>query len=173
MNTFPNTKLIPLTQGYFAIVDEVDYDWLIERKWYYGHKGYAVHRKYLGTINGKLKLKAIYMHRLILNTPEEMFTDHINCNRLDNRRCNLRICSRNQNMMNSIKKMDGCSPYKGVTLNCGKWSAGITINSKHISLGRFFTQKEAAQAYDKAAIKYFGEFARLNFPLEAYNTMEE
>lgn len=87
--------------------------------------------------------------------------DHINRNRLDNRIENLRICTRTQNLGNSGPKN---GKYKGITFckQTGKWKAQIGVNYKNINLGRYSTVYEAVQAYNKAAIDAFGEFAYLN-----------
>ena len=91
--------------------------------------------------------------------------DHINNNGLDNRRCNLRLATRQQQNMNR-KKLKGCSSrYKGVywAKNRKKWCVRIEFNAKVMFLGYFESEIKAGKAYDEAAIKYFGEFARLNF----------
>lgn len=74
---------IPLTQGKVTIIDEADYDYLLQWKWHY-REGYAVRSQYLGRTNGKQKLKNIWMHRLLLNTPDGMESDHIDGNGLNN-----------------------------------------------------------------------------------------
>jgi len=123
-------------------------------KWYY-HSGYAGRR-----CAGGMRL---IMHRVIMNPPKSMLVDHKNRNTLDNRRCNLRICSRSQNNSNCIDKNNG-DHFKGIWFHkqSQKWCAEIMINSKRIYLGIFITPEEAALVYNEAAKKYFGEFARLN-----------
>ena len=161
-------KEIRLTQNKVAIVDEEDYEWLSQYKWHY-HKGYAAR-----TCRQTGKKRTVYMHREIMNTPRGLVTDHINGNRLDNRKANLRICTRAQNNMNMIKfrtrkKSKNASKYKGVYWNGGPkatWSAEIRHNGKQIHLGYFQDEVEAAQAYDKAAIRLFDSFASPNFILE-------
>lgn len=158
-------KKIPLTQGKIAIVDDEDYKWLSKYKWHY-HKGYAAR-----TCRKTGRKRTIYMHREIMRTPEGFVTDHINGNKLDNRRVNLRICTKAQNNMNmkkfrSRKKAKHASRYKGVYWRGGrtpKWSAEIRYKGKQIHLGYFETEEEAAKAYDKAAIRLFGSFASPNF----------
>lgn len=159
----PNTKLISLTQGKHAIVDANDFDWLNQWKWNYHKFGYAIRTQHVAMLNRKQKKTGIRMHRLIMNAPAGSDVDHINGNTLDNRRCNLRLCTRSQNMMNQ-KKTRGLSKYKGVYLNGerNKWMARLKINRRTIFLGRFSSQEEAALAYNNAAKKYFGQFAKLN-----------
>lgn len=105
------------------------------------------------------------MHRVITDAPKNKQVDHINGNTLDNRFCNLRICDQSENKRNRIgwyKKTS--SKHKGVCWDKarGKWLAKIRLNHKQINLGRFKTEKEAAMVYNEAALKYHGEFARLN-----------
>ena len=105
------------------------------------------------------------MHRCLFdNIPDGMEVDHINGNTLDCRRENLRIVTSRQNTMN-IHIIRGKSCYKGVFWNkdIEKWYSRIGVNYKLINLGYFASEIEAAKAYDRAALKHFGEFARLNF----------
>lgn len=105
-----------------------------------------------------------YLHRVIMNAPPGVQVDHINGDTLDNRRCNLRLCTHKENGHNR-KLQGGTSKFKGVTWHKRdrKWQAGIRHNGKQIHLGYFNDDVEAARAYDRAARKYFGEFARVNF----------
>jgi hypothetical protein len=151
-------KIIPLTQGKQTIVDDEDFDWLNQWKWYYNDRGYAVRHM---PSNHKMLL---YMHRVIMNTPPDMDTDHINGNGLDNRRANLRVCTTSQNLINHPKQIDNTSGYKGVYKNHHHWQSIIMKDGKSIYLGTFKTKEISARAYDEAAKKYFGEFACLNFP---------
>ncbi len=152
-------KKIKLTKGKFALVNDEDFEYLNRWRWYCHSHGYAVR---------KPKRVIIYMHRLILNIPKGMFTDHKNLNKLDNRRSNLRIANENQNHMNCGLRSNNKSGYKGVwwffdkRSNWGKWAVAIKFYKKSIHLGYFKTAKEGALAYNEAAVKYFGEFARLN-----------
>jgi hypothetical protein len=100
---------------------------------------------------------------------QDVFVDHINGNGLDNRKSNLRICTHQQNCENSRKRKKSFSKYKGVywSKNAKKWVAQITIDGKSKHLGYFELEEDAAAAYDKAAVKYFGEFACLNFRRKA------
>jgi len=106
------------------------------------------------------------MHRLIMDPPRGYVVDHINGDGLDNRRANLRLATHAQNGRNRRKIKKGISKYKGVSWeeSTGKWRALIHVDRKKISLGCYKDEVTAAKVYDKAAKKYHGEFARLNFP---------
>jgi DNA-directed RNA polymerase subunit L len=138
------------------IIDDEDFTLLSKYKWYLDKDGYArcYYRK-----NDKPTTMA--MHRIVLNDPKEMI-DHINHNKLDNRKINLRLCNSAQNNMNK-KKLKGTSKYKGVRLySNGKWRAQIQFNKKFYSLGYYFNEIDAALAYNNKAKEFFGEFAVLN-----------
>jgi len=154
-------KRIRLTQGEFAIVDDADFEYLNQWKWYfkkYPKTGYATRAPWE---NGKQY--TLFMHTLILKTPKGMCSDHINGNGLDNRKSNLRTCTYQQNAFNRKKRQNMTSRFKGVNWHKGnrKWEAGIKINGRRIYLGEFDLPIEAAMAYKKAALEYHGEFARL------------
>ena len=157
------TKQIPLSQGKFVIVDDKDYEFLSQWKWCFNGR-YAMRNKYLGWKNRKSILKTIYMHRLILNPPDGFYTDHINGDKLDNRRSNLRICTNQQNQFNQTPTQGGSSKYKGVTWHKRDemWMSSIRLNNKTKFLGYFDSEEDAAQAYNFAAIEHHGEFANLN-----------
>ena len=152
-------KKIKLTQGKYAIVDDEDFAYLNQWKWYFNNKGYAVKNNWENK-----KWKTIYMHRLIMNTLKKMETDHINGNKLDNRRCNLRICTKSQNQINSNVNIKNSSGYKGVCWHKdrNKWQVQIEFNGKKYYLGYFVDKIGAAKAYNQKAKELFGEFAYLN-----------
>lgn len=158
-------KEIPLTRGFVTIVDEDDYDWLIESKWCCSmnksKKPYAA--KAIVNSNGRKSMTLL--HRLILNAPKGVFVDHINHNTVDNRKQNLRLCDYAGNSRNRIKFNGKSSIYKGVSWNkkSQKWRSSIMANSYPIYLGEFESEEVAAITYDEAAIRYHGEFASLNF----------
>lgn len=151
------SKQIALTQGKFATVDDTDFEWLNQYSW-------NVQRRYAARsfrINGKVK--TVFMHREIMQPEQGQEIDHIDGNGFNNQRINLRICTRSQNMMNMKKPKDGRSEFKGITLFRGKqWMAQIGVNGRNIYIGMFDDPVSAAKAYNEAALKYHGEFARLN-----------
>lgn len=149
-------KTIPLTKGKHAIVDDDDYEMLSKLKWQYNSSGYAIRNINLG--GGKYK--SLVMHRVIFPTEPGFDVDHINGDRVDNRKENLRVATRSQNIRN-MKKRDGTSSqYKGVSFNkrSGKWKS--YINGKY--LGLFDHEEDAAKVYNRHAQDQFGEFARFN-----------
>jgi hypothetical protein len=150
--------LIPLTRGLFAIVDHDDYERITAHKWHAGaNKGRFYAQR---TSNGK----TIKMHHEIIDVPPSFVCDHINHNTLDNRKCNLRICTPAQNTRNQIPGLRGTSRYKGVSWHKEKrkWQANIRYNNEYIHLGYFDYEQDAAIAYDDMAIELFGPFACLN-----------
>lgn len=158
-------KEIVLTQGMVALVDDIDFEYLNQWKWYAAKLGkhsntlYAVRADYK---NGK---RMVLMHREIMGaTDPKIFCDHEDRNGLNNQRSNLRIATNSQNNCNSKKYKKSYSQYKGVSWegDRNKWKASIRKDYKLFNVGRFKTEEEAALAYNYAAIKYHGEFANLN-----------
>lgn len=145
-------KQIPLTQNKFAIVDDEDFDFLSKYKWYFTNSGYACH-----------SAKKELMHCLIMGNPIEDI-DHINRNRLDNRKSNLRLATRSQNLFNRPKQKNNKSGFKGVTFDKYrlKWIAQCCLNGKLHHLGRFEWKKDAAEAYNKFVSEQVGEYAHIN-----------
>jgi len=156
-------RLIPLTQGQYAIVAPEDYERLNEHKWYAIKGKHTYYANRLVKKDGKAKHHP--MHREILNAPDDRFVDHENREGLDNRKVNLRLATHAQNNYNSFRGFNkGTSKYRGVSFDkkAKKWRAVIYYKNQKIHLGMFETEKAAADAYDKAATKYHGEFALRN-----------
>lgn len=156
-------KQIYLTKNQVTLVDDADYDFLINfNSWCATtHKRrktfYAISSKMVGD-----KCKNFFMHRLLLNvTSNDLFVDHIDGNGLNNQRNNLRICTRNQNQQNRPKNKNNKSGYKGVywEKERNKWQAKIMVNKQNIYLGRFDDVELAAIAYKEACVKYHEQFA--------------
>jgi hypothetical protein len=153
------SKKINLSKGKHTVVSDEDYAWLIQRKWCYSNSGYAVHY-----FKEDGKHKTLYMHRAIMQPPADLQVDHINRDRLDNRRENLRLATRSENQANKSIGHNNTSGYKGVTFDRGKYDARIRYYGLRIRLGRYYDPVEAAMIYDCASRLLYGEFAGLNFP---------
>jgi HNH endonuclease/AP2 domain len=145
--------------GRDILVDDADVELVIGKEWKINKGGYAVF--YEGS-------KIVFMHHLILPRREGVLTDHINRNRADNRRENLRYCTSAQNARNSGPHHDGKSKYKGVLWNSvkGKWQTAINWKDFRRDLGYFDSEDDAARMYDAAAFDLDPQFAYLNFPDE-------
>ena len=160
-------KTIPLTRGYFTKVDDGDYEKLAIHRWCADVKKRrndyccvrAIRRDYPSG-------KTVYMSRVILGATRNRYVDHINGDTLDNCKSNLRFCTLSENSINKKMQSNNKSGYIGVFFRKQrkKWVAQITTRRKQKHLGYFNLKEEAAHTYDKAAIKFHGEFARLNFP---------
>ena len=141
-------KQIPLSRGLFALVDDADYDWLSQWKWYALRQPrtfYAVR-----DVKVDKKKTSIWMHRLVNGTPDHLKTDHMNGNGLDNRRSNLRSVTHQENMINNVRWVSNRSGVRGVSWHkhTEKWLAQITVNSKNLYIGSYKTLEEAAAAYE-------------------------
>jgi len=158
---------IPLTRGYVTLVDDDDYEWLSQWKWYAANDRTNVYVQRAERLdNGKQR--TIRMHRLILGVGKGIVVDHIDRDGLNNQRSNLRIATPQQNTWNRRKFRSNTSGFRGVAWDSSnqKWKAKININGKPTHLGLFDTPEEAAWMYDHAARIHYGEFASLNFPDE-------
>lgn len=129
------------------LVSPEDVELLNSRRWYINKAGYAQHGKDL-------------LHRLIMEAPFGVFVDHINRDTTDNRRENLRLCTHAQNMQNSKVRAHSGTGVKGVQKHANRYRARIRDNGRQVTLGNFLTIEEAKAAYDAAAERLFGEFAR-------------
>lgn len=159
-------KEIKLTRNKTAIVDDEDFDFLNQFTWQYATRGCATRTVRYGKREYNKKV-CIKMHRLIMGiTDLEMKVDHINNNPLDNRKENLRICTQAENSRNQSISRVNTSGYKGVIFDkrplSKPWVAQIRALGKYRKIGYFITKEEAANAYNEAAITYFGKFAKLN-----------
>ena len=151
-------RTIPLTQGQTALVDAADFDGLIGHRWRANRNG--------GTFYASTKSedgRQVYMHRFITHAPDGFEVDHINGNGLDNRRKNLRLASRQENARNRSVQRNSTTKLKGVYRAGDKFRAVICVDDKLLHLGVFNAPEIAALAYDLAARRLFGEFARPNF----------
>ncbi len=154
-------RRIALTKGKFATVDAADYEWLNEFHW---HATCARGRYYAATV---IDGKSISMHRMIMNPPPGMVTDHIDGDGLNNPRFNLRNCTPEQNRHNTRPRRKKSSQFIGVYRRRDKWIFKIAHQGEYFYGGPFDTEIEAAKARDRKAKELFGEYAWLNFPAEA------
>lgn len=154
------TRLILLDHGKCVLVDACDYEWLSRWNWFRNTFDYV----YRNSTRPNGEPCIVFMHAEILNTPKGMVTDHINGNPLDNRRCNLRLASHSENMRNRKLRKDSCSGFKGVfwVPSNRNWRAQIQCDGKKHHLGIFGDPISAAKAYNEAALRIHGRFARLN-----------
>lgn len=143
---------IKLTQGKSTIIDDEDFERVSKHKWHITAYGYA-------------KTNKVWLHRLIINCPKGKFVDHINRDKLDNRKENLRICTYQNNLRNQNKRKACSSGFKGVSWDkqMKQWRVDITLNYKKIFIGLFKQENHAAMAYDINAKVLFGEFVKTNF----------
>ncbi len=154
-----DVRLIPLGDGFYAYVDAADYEWLSQWTWHACASGYAFRFE---------KGKYVFMHRVIMKPPQGMVVDHIDGNKGNNCRLNLRVCTRQENLRNLRKQHGRRSRFKGVS--CDKqrrtWVARWQWRDERCWLGRFKDEVEAARAYDYAAVAWFGRSTGLNLPEE-------
>jgi hypothetical protein len=158
-------KEIKLTQDLIALVDDEDFNLINQHKWRglvspNGNTFYAVRKITLGYKKYSTEL----MHRIILKAGIKELIDHRDGNGLNNQKSNLRLCTHRQNMRNQKPRKGGKSRFKGVSYQSqsNKWRSGIFVEGKQKSLGCYDKEEDAALAYNKAAIEFFGSFAYLN-----------
>lgn len=160
------TREMPLTQGYVAIVDDADWELACKHFWQIRKSG---HLRYAQTvIYSAGTQRVIKMHRVIMGAGAGQIVDHIDGNGLNNTRANLRFVTPSESMMNTRKRQNCTSQFKGVYWSTERqcWRVEMHKNYKKITLGSFANELDAARAYDTAARKHFGEYAHLNFPTQ-------
>jgi len=156
-------KVIPLTQGKEALVDDEDFEYLSQFSWH------AIKSHTKGDFYAKTSIKVgdqyrgFMMHKMLLRE-DGMITDHVSGNTLNNQKANLRLCTVSQNGVNRRSGRNSTSKYLGVSWckNRKKWLSTVTVNGKGKKLGSFDTALEAAIITNIAMRKYYGEFARPN-----------
>jgi hypothetical protein len=171
---FPHPEIVgayvvPLTQGFFAIVDSGDIPAISQWSWSVMKIRYGTPRARANVSLVDGTVRHIQMQQLVIDCPDGFEIDHIDGNGLNNRRSNLRACEHRFNLRNITKQSPATSKYKGVSYyrRDQKWRAHIVIDAKQKHLGYFCDEIAAALAYDACARSLFGEFARLNFPEKA------
>ena len=152
-------KEIRLSMGQIALVDDEDFEFLNQRKWYALKRKYTFHAARHNELKRPFN-RNVYMHREILSLQKGEICDHKDMNGLNNQRSNLRKCTKAQNAMN----INPYVKYKGVSWckQANNWRAYIVLNNKQIHIGVFKNEDDAALAYNKKAVELYGEFARLN-----------
>lgn len=148
---------IPLTRGQYAVIDDEDCLTVLWHNWHAVKTSSGWYAR--SWINGK----EVHLHRFLMQCKKGVIIDHRDGNGLNCQRNNIRVATRQQNIWNSRKRKNSNSRYKGVWKSLKKWRAYLKDGKRRINLGTFTTQEQAAMAYDRAAKKVCGEFARLNF----------
>ncbi len=147
-----------------ALIDIDDLEKVRNYHWYLNKKGCVA--------TNDLDKYSKELHRHIMDYPEGMIVNHINRDKLDNRKCNLRICTNSEHSHNkSSVKSNSKTGFKGIA-PC-LYKAKIQKDGVTYQLGKFYTKELAAMAYDRKAIELFGEYARTNFPIENYSHLLE
>jgi hypothetical protein len=156
-----SVRMIPLGDGCYAYVDAADYDWLSRWKWHLCGSGYPSRWE---------NRRRVFMHREVMKPPKGMLIDHVDGNRANACRFNLRVCTHAENARNRRKYSGSDSNFKGVYWDRRKrkWFINCRYKGKNHRLGCFAGNEEvaAARAYDRAAVERIGDFAKLNFPNE-------
>jgi len=144
------------------LVDDEDYPLLIGYRWRLNSHGYVI-RSY--TVNGRGSILAL--HREIMQPPPQLVVDHIDHNKLNNTRANLRIITQQQNVMNRRLFSNNTTGFKGVTYEHHQWHARVEKDGLRIHLGYYDDLKTAALVYDCAAVLLFGaEYVWRNLPTQ-------
>lgn len=162
-------RKIPLTQGKIALVDDEDYEYLMQWKWqaFYQQNTHSFIARRMTSKRKEGERKSIIMHRIIMNAQKGQIIDHINHDTLDNRKENLRFCTHSENMQNRTIQSNNKARYKGIywrkSRNC--WEVRVHKNCKLKRVKCVHDKIEAALVYDEFAEEVHGEFAKLNFPM--------
>lgn len=156
--------LIPLTRGKSVIVDVEDYHYLNQWKWQCTKHGYAARSISFQKPDKSWSSKTVFMHRVIMQTPEGLFTDHADENKLNNRKVNLRICTRSENQYNKLLRADNKSGRKGINWikKTSMWVVRVQADKKRQIFGYFKDLEEAKIAHSKAVRLLHGEFAKVD-----------
>ena len=156
---------IELTQGKVALIDDEDWSLIKDYRWRADKKGRTYYAVAYVRGSGKKNYRQIYMHTLIMTPKDGEEVDHVDSNGCNNQKYNLRVCSGEQNKRNKQKQQGNyTSKFKGVYWfkRANKWRAQINVANKSIHLGYFLEENDAAKAYNIAALRYFGKFAKIN-----------
>ena len=155
--TAGEVRRIPLGNGLFATVDAAHYEEISKYKWYANRRNSTVYATCIK------QGRVVYMHRMIMRPAKGALVDHIDGNGLNNRRCNLRVCTHQQNQANRGSR-GGSSRFVGVHRHGDQWQASIRCRGEYFYLGLHDDEVEAAKARDRKAYELHGEYAYLNFP---------
>lgn len=160
-------KKIELTQGKYAMVDDSDFVALNQYAWQFkrerdGINGYAVGRKYIGVRDGREIYDNYSMHRLLMDAPKNMLVDHVNGNGLDNRRRNLRLCTKSENLCNRGPQKNNTSGHKNIVWHAQDkmWRVLLVKGGKKHDGGLFHDIEDAVKARDRLIKQVHGKFAR-------------
>lgn len=169
MSTPAEIVQIELTQGQFALVDAADAELVGRYKWFAMRRETRRHGKHYtyGFLAAtKLAGQNVQLHVFLARPGPGLVVDHINGDTLDCRRANLRVCTHQQNRINSNRASHNKSGFMGVSWHAGKgrWAASLTASDRSVHIGWFGTAEDAARARDAAAYEWAGQYARLNFP---------
>ncbi len=158
----PDLIKLPLRGGPSVLIDRDSWSAISRFSWVRCEEHEGGLRRVYALAREPGTYRTLRMHRLIVPTEAGLYLDHINGDGLDNRVANLRVATNSQNQMNRRPNHD--HKYKGVSRVRGKFKAQLKFGGRHVCLGSYRTEEDAALAYDRGAAQYFGEFARLNFP---------